>query len=91
MRIVQISPNFLCLRLTDFRVWFSYETPIAIQLGHQPALIRKNDWSRMTGKHINAVKSEVNESYLQVSGDEFIEYLNIIEEAINVNMLESAL
>lgn len=91
MRLVQISSNFHCLRLTDFRVWFSYETPIAIQLANHPALIRKNEWSKMTGKHINAVKSEVYESYLQISGDEFIEYLNIIEEAINVNTLESAL
>jgi hypothetical protein len=43
---------------TDFgplSVWFSYQTPIAFQVGGQPRVVRQNDWRQTTGKHLNAI------------------------------------
>lgn len=33
-------------------VWFSYRTPIAFQVDGHRRVVRKNDWSVVTGKHL---------------------------------------
>lgn len=44
-----------CLRI-DFgpvTVWYSYTTPVAFHVHGQPRVVHKNDWSTVTGKHLN--------------------------------------
>ena len=50
-------PNFYVLTTeTGLRVWFSYETPIAFQPeGRAYPIVRENDWSKTTGRHLNYV------------------------------------
>ncbi len=38
-----------------FTVWFSYATPIAFQAPGGPRVVRHNDWSNTTGKHLNKI------------------------------------
>lgn len=35
--------------------WFSYKTLVAFQKGFGPTIVRRNDWSTTTGKHLNAI------------------------------------
>ena len=44
-----------CLKVTMGRltVWFSYNTPVAYQADPGPIVIRQNDWSTTTGRHLN--------------------------------------
>ena len=35
--------------------WFSYKTLIAFQRGCGDIVVRQNDWSTTTGKHLNAI------------------------------------
>ena len=34
-------------------VWFSYSTPVAFQVDGHARVVRQNDWSTTTGKHLN--------------------------------------
>lgn len=45
----------LCVEVSNVTVWFSYKTPIAFQVGNQDRVVRQNDWSNTTGKHLNAI------------------------------------
>ena len=45
----------LCVEIQGVTVWFSYKTPIAFQVGNNPRVVRQNDWSTTTGKHLNAI------------------------------------
>lgn len=36
-------------------VWFSYKTPVAFKGRDGKRLVRQNDWSTTTGKHLNAI------------------------------------
>ena len=49
--------------------WFSYKTLIAFQKGHGSIVVRVNDWSTTTGKHLNAVDGGDKKS--RVSGADF--------------------
>ena len=35
--------------------WFSYKTLVAFQKGYGDIVVRQNDWSTTTGKHLNAI------------------------------------
>jgi hypothetical protein len=35
--------------------WFSYKTLVAFQAGYGPIVVRQNDWSTTTEKHLNAI------------------------------------
>jgi hypothetical protein len=35
--------------------WFSYEILVAFQHGYGDIIVRQNDWSTTTGKHLNAI------------------------------------
>jgi hypothetical protein len=37
------------------RFWFSYKTLVAFQCGFDSIVVRQNDWSTTTGKHLNAI------------------------------------
>lgn len=58
MFLQQLASNFHLVRLNDVSVWFSYETPIAVQWvsgSKIVLLVRKNEWSVTTGKHLNQI------------------------------------
>lgn len=46
-----------CLRFQVglLSVWYSYKTPIAFYHPSVGKVIRQNDWSTTTGKHLNAI------------------------------------
>ena len=52
----------------NLTVWFSYNTPIAFQVGGFPKVIRENVWGITTGKHLNAIDPDKKK---RVSDDEF--------------------
>lgn len=39
----------------DMDLFFSYQTLVAFKIPGQPPVVRKNDWSVTTGKHLNAI------------------------------------
>ena len=49
-------------------VWFSYSTPIAFQPLGETLIIRQNDWSATTGKHLNAINADKD---IRVTGERF--------------------
>lgn len=54
MNLTTISTNFHMLTLVNgVRVWFSYETPIAVQDRDGSTYVRTNQWGTTTGKHLN--------------------------------------
>lgn len=51
-----LGPNFTCVTIGGVSVWFSYTTPIAVLSPETDGIIvRENDWSTTTGKHLNAI------------------------------------
>ena len=48
-------------------IWFSYKTPVAFATSGR-FVIRENDWSTTTGRHLNAIDPDKSK---RVSGDEF--------------------
>lgn len=69
MRLIRIMNNFHTITIGDLKIWFSYETPIAIKKNESNVIIQESTWSKATGKHINYIKSNYN--YLQVSQMDF--------------------
>lgn len=52
-------PNFTRADLGDITIWFSYETPIAFRApGLRGTVVRENDWSTTTGKHLNYINED---------------------------------
>ena len=70
MQLIQEINNLRRLDFGNLKVWFSYETPIAIKIGFDDVLISENIWTRATGKHINHIKQ--NYKYIEKIG--FIKY-----------------
>lgn len=50
-------------------IWFSYKTPVAFRGADGRRLVRVNDWSTTTGKHLNAIDGGDKKS--RVKGDDF--------------------
>ncbi len=48
-------PNYSILQTPDYRVVFSYATPIAFHTWDSGWVVRENDFSTTTGKHLNMV------------------------------------
>ena len=44
------------------QIWFSYKTPVAYQVPGEALVVRENDWSTTTGKHLNAIDGGSNEA-----------------------------
>lgn len=59
-----------CLRFQVglLSVWYSYKTPIAFYHPSTGKVIRQNDWSTTTGKHLNAINPDKKG---RVTGEEF--------------------
>lgn len=48
-------PNFTETQIGDTTVWFSYKTPIAFHKPGHGTVVRENDWSTTTGRHLNYI------------------------------------
>lgn len=49
-------------------LYFSYETVVAVRTPFSGLIIRENDWSTTTGRHLNAINPDHN---MRVSGRDF--------------------
>ena len=55
MRITcEMNNKLTTVYIGDKKVFFSYETPVAFWNGHR-LLVSQNEWSRTTGRHLNAI------------------------------------
>jgi hypothetical protein len=54
-RLDRIAANFTRVQVGKTTVWFSYETIVAYQDGDNAIVVRRNDWSTTTGKHLNYI------------------------------------
>ena len=60
-----------CLRfcIGSLSVWYSYKTPVAFYHPSTGKVVRENDWSTTTGKHLNAIDGGQKKS--RISGEVF--------------------
>lgn len=64
-------PNFTVAYVNGVTIWFSYRTPVAFQTDGR-SIVRENDWSTTTGKHLNYIDGGTPEAKkARVSGEEF--------------------
>jgi hypothetical protein len=52
----------------NMTLYFSYDTVIAFSSPKTGLVIRKNDWSTTTGKHLNAINPDKK---VRINGEEF--------------------
>jgi hypothetical protein len=45
--------NFTEIKTKDSTLWYSYQTLIAFQTATSGIVVRENEWSTTTGKHLN--------------------------------------
>lgn len=65
----------------DLDLYFSYETVIAFRSPKTGLVIRKNDWSTTTGKHLNAINPNKKE---RIDGAEFTAQLEKLLSSYNL-------
>lgn len=68
------SGNNTLVEIGSLRLYFSYETIIAFSSPKRSAT-RKNDWSQITGKHLNAIEPDKSK---RIDGSEFEKQLEEI-------------
>jgi hypothetical protein len=56
------------MQIGPLTVWFSYKTPVAFQVDGKSLVIRQNDWSATTGKHLNKIDHDKSK---RISGEKF--------------------
>lgn len=72
-------PNFTKVSLGHLDIWFSYETPIAYREGWGPTVVRKNEWSNTTGRHLAFIDGGTVEAKNErIPGDVFMQQLTAI-------------
>ena len=74
--IEHIRPNFTKLSVGDLWIWFSYTTPVAFRVLGERRVVRVNDWSNTTGKHLNEIDGGDKKS--RISGPEFLRFLKAL-------------
>lgn len=75
-KIETIKTNFTKLTIDRVEIYFSYETPIAYtdySKDGEGLVIRANDWSTTTGKHLNYINDDKKR---RISGKEFEQKLS---------------
>ena len=65
------KPNIRTLKfwVGDLVIWFSYKTPVAFRQWNKERVVRENDWSVTTGKHLNWIDGGDRSN--RVPGEEF--------------------
>jgi len=76
------NANALRFQIGGLSIWFSYKTPIAFALNGK-RVVRQNDWSQTTGRHLNTIDGGAKES--RIPGSEFERQL---QEALASHGLE---
>jgi hypothetical protein len=56
--VLQVSANFTQVDFDNVVFWFSYGTLIAYHVMGNPKVIRQNDFSNTTGKHLNVIDDD---------------------------------
>jgi len=56
------------VEIGNLTIWFSYQTPVAFQVGGHPRVISVNYWGSTTGGHINDIDPDKSK---RVKDDEF--------------------
>lgn len=64
----------------ELTVWFSYKTPVAFRHLGGPKIVRQNDWSTTTGKHLNAIDGGGAAKKDRVPG---VEFERLYTDAVN--------
>lgn len=67
------DPNARRLDIGPITVWFSYTTPVAFHVAGHPRVVRRNDWSNTTGRHLNEIDGGDRAS--RVDGETFVKLL----------------
>lgn len=67
-----------------FSISYSYDTPIAF-IGREGLVIRENDWSTTTGKHLNWINEDKSR---RISGEEFEKLLTLELEHYGLGEIE---
>ena len=72
-----------CLRFCvgSLSVWYSYQTPIAFDHPSTGNVIRENDWSTTTGKHLNAIDPDKKK---RISGSDFEAKFSALLSTLNL-------
>lgn len=79
-KLIHKRSNFHLLKIGELKLYFSYETLIAIKKGAS-LFIRENSWSSTTGKHLNEIDSNKK---IRLSGKDFEKIHDMFKELIEV-------
>jgi hypothetical protein len=55
LNLINKAANLNQVSLGSLTIWFSYETPVAIQRSGQKPVVAANEWSVATGRHLNLI------------------------------------
>lgn len=77
-------PNFTEVQVGDLTVWFSYRTPVAFHTPASGTVVRENDWSNTTGRHLSHIDGGTTAARkARLSGSDFLARLNAFEITAN--------
>ena len=77
--------NFTAVDVGNLEVWFSYSTPIAYRAPGSGLVIRENDWSNTTGKHLAYLDSgNAAAKKERISGAKFEAQLAAIDRSMGM-------
>ena len=68
--------NFSIVHLNSYSIAFSYETAIGFREDNHLWVVRENDWSNTTGKHLNYLDGGIEHKRYRIAGSEFEERLS---------------
>lgn len=74
------TPNETAIDLGVLTIWFSYQTPVAFRVEGEPRVVRVNDWSTTTGKHLNRIDGGAKRS--RIPGAEFTRQLQEVIDRV---------
>lgn len=78
-------PNFSRVEVGNLTVWFSYSTPIAFHTFDSGTVVRQNQWSNTTGKHLSQIDGgDKQAKEARVTGDEFEALLKRVTVSLHV-------
>ena len=72
--------NSLAFDLGSIEIFFSYQTPVAFITAKTGLVVRENDWSTTTGKHLNWIDN--GDKKARITGEEFEKRLQEALESI---------
>lgn len=77
------TPNYATVEVGDLTLYFSYRTVIAFHTPDTGTVVRVNDWSTTTGKHLNSIDGgSADAKRARVEGSEFVARLNAITSRV---------